>query len=43
MAIHMTMMWSETVTMVMVAKKSCIEPQKTRSDRISTRLRYSSV
>ena len=43
MAIHITMMWSETVTMVMVARNSCIEPQKTRSDWISVRLRYPRV
>ena len=41
MAIHITMIWSDRVTMVMVDKNSSIDPVKTRSERSFIFLRYS--
>ncbi len=35
MAIHITMIWSEMVTMVMVARKRIIDPMNTCSDWMS--------
>ena len=39
-AIHMTMMWSDRVTMVMVDKNRSIDPVKTCSERMSAFSRY---
>ena len=43
MAIHMTMMWSERVTMVIVARKMSMDPVKIFSELISARWRYAVV